>query len=285
MSKEPDPIATDATPIRSSLRADCERCAGLCCAALAFAASSEFAFDKPAGDPCPNLRPDFRCGIHSRLREEGFPGCTVYDCFGAGPKVTQVTFGGRDWMASPELAEPMFDAFAVMRHLHELLWYLNEAVTLVGSGPLHAELTRSLEETERLTLGSPRELAALDVAACRQRVNVLLQQASEVVRSGAWPMGADRRGADLVGADLRGIDLGRANLRGALLIGADLRGADLGTADLTGADLRGADIRGADLTTSLFLTQGQLDAANGDAATRLGPTHRRPGHWKAAGPV
>ena len=61
------------------------RCAGLCCVAPAFAASADFAIDKPAGRPCPNLRDDFRCGIHAELRERGFPGCEVFDCFGAGP--------------------------------------------------------------------------------------------------------------------------------------------------------------------------------------------------------
>ena len=66
------------------LRADCARCFGLCCVAPAFAASADFAIDKPAGQACPHLAGDFRCGIHDELRPRGFPGCTVYDCFGAG---------------------------------------------------------------------------------------------------------------------------------------------------------------------------------------------------------
>ena len=36
------------------LRADCTRCFALCCVAPAFAASADFAIDKPAGQPCPN---------------------------------------------------------------------------------------------------------------------------------------------------------------------------------------------------------------------------------------
>ena len=51
---------------RLGLRADCGSCFGLCCVALAFAASADFAIDKAAGQPCPNLRADFRCGIHTR---------------------------------------------------------------------------------------------------------------------------------------------------------------------------------------------------------------------------
>ena len=83
------------------LRADCTRCFGICCVAPAFSASADFALDKPAGQPCPNLGADSRCGIHRDLRQRGFPGCTVFDCFGAGQQVAQVTFGGRDWRAGP----------------------------------------------------------------------------------------------------------------------------------------------------------------------------------------
>jgi len=54
---------------------------------------------------------------------------------------------------------------------------------------------------------------------------------------------------------------------------------DLTLADLTGADLRGADLRGADLTQGLFVTQAQLDAAEGDTRTGLPPSLARPAHW------
>jgi hypothetical protein len=96
MSKKPEATPAASAPAGSSLRADCARCAGLCCVAPAFVASTDFALDKEAGQPCPNLAPDFRCTIHDRLRQAGFPGCAAYDCFGAGQRVTQVTFGGLD---------------------------------------------------------------------------------------------------------------------------------------------------------------------------------------------
>ena len=134
---------------RRNLQADCGSCFGLCCVALPFAASADFAIDKDAGQPCPNLRTDFRCGIHTDLRHEGFSGCTVFDCFGAGQKVSQVTFGGRDWRQAPGTARQMFDVFPVMRQLHELLWYLTEALTLPAARPVHADLRRALDETER----------------------------------------------------------------------------------------------------------------------------------------
>ncbi|MET9429625.1 MULTISPECIES: pentapeptide repeat-containing protein [unclassified Streptomyces] len=267
-----------------TLRGDCANCFGLCCVALPFTASADFAVGKPAGTPCGNLRDDFRCGIHTRLRDEGFPGCTVYDCFGAGQKVSQVTFGGRDWRRNPDTAQAMFAAFPVVRQLHELLRYLAEVLELEPARPLHGEVRRALDDTERLTLLSPAELAALDLGAQRRVVGDLLQRAAELVRAGvpgARSKKKNRRGADLMGARLTGADLRGASLRGAYLIAADLTGADLRQADLLGADLRDARLAGADLTGALFLTQPQLNAARGDARTVLPARLARPAHWEA----
>ncbi|MGW1343426.1 pentapeptide repeat-containing protein [Kribbella sp. NPDC002412] len=245
--------------------------------ALTLTASADFAIDKPAGQPCPNLKHDNRCGIHARLRDGGFPGCAVYDCFGAGQKVTQVTFDGRDWRQAADSGAQMFEVFSVMRLLHELLWYLTEALELAP--PLHNELKHALDDTERLTLGSPESLTELDVSAHRSRINDLLLRTSELVRAGVSSTPMNRRGADLIGADLRGADLRGVDLRSAYLIAADLRQADLTRADLIGADLRDTDLRGADLARSLFLTQMQINAARGDARTTLPPRLTRPSHW------
>jgi Pentapeptide repeats (8 copies) len=264
-------------PARADLRADCARCFALCCVAPAFRASADFAITKPAGRPCLHLGADFGCEIHDALRPSGFPGCAVFDCFGAGQQVAQVTFGGRDWRSAPELAEPMFAAFAVLRPLHELMWHLNEALALAPPGPLADGLRDALAGAGALTTGTPADLARVDLAARWQAANELLLQASARARA---PGGADLRGADLAGQDLRGTGLRAASLRGALLIGADLRGADLNRADLTGADLRGADVAGADLAGAIFLTQAQLDAARGDARTRIPVARTRPGHWR-----
>lgn len=271
-----------AASFPGDLRADCARCFGLCCVAPAFSASTDFAVDKGAGQPCHNLRPDFRCAIHDDLREQGFPGCAVYDCFGAGQQVAQVTFEGQDWRRTPEIAERMFAAFTVMRQLNELLWYLDEALTLPRTRSLHGELRTALAETGRLTRGTPDDLVELDVAAHRQRVNTVLLRLSELVRAEAPPPRIDRRGADLIGKNLRGADLRGANLRGAYLIGADLRDADLRMADLIGVDLRGADLRGADLSECIFLTQFQTNAAKGDGSTKLPTSLIRPAHWTPA---
>ncbi|ARZ71647.1 hypothetical protein SMD11_6071 [Streptomyces albireticuli] len=273
--------AAEADRARLGLRADCGSCFGLCCVALPFSASSDFAATKPAGQPCGNLQQDFRCGIHAKLRTSGYTGCTVYDCFGAGQKVSQVTFGGRDWRADRDTAREMFESFPVMRQLHELLWYLTEALALAPARPVHGDLRRALAETERLTLHNPAALREVDVAEHRHGVNTLLLRTSELVRAGVKGKKKNHRGADLMGARLRGANLQGASLRGAYLIAADLKGADLRLADLIGADLRDADLSGADLTGSIFLTQMQVNAARGDAATRLPSSLTRPPHWSA----
>lgn len=272
------PRRLDLAADRADLRADCSRCVGLCCAALPFARSADFAYDKPAGEPCVHLRADFRCGIHARLRDEGFRGCAVFDCFGAGQKVSQVTFAGADWREEPGTARRMFSVLGVMRRLHELLWYLAEALALPEAAPVAGELTSLRDEVEAATRGGAGELEALDVTAYHRAADPLLLRASELARAHVAGR-QERRGADLAGAHLQGADLAGASLRGASLIAADLRGADLRRADLLGADLRDADLRGADLTDALFVTQPQLESARGEGATRLPPGLDRPAHW------
>ncbi|MEV0120126.1 pentapeptide repeat-containing protein [Streptomyces sp. NPDC050703] len=273
----------------AALRADCANCFGLCCVALTFTRSTDFAVNKAAGRPCTNLREDYRCGIHGDLRNKGFQGCTVYDCFGAGQHVSQHTFDGRSWREDKDTARRMFEVFPVMRQLHELLWYLTDALSRPRTAPITAELKQALAKTERLAAGTPEAVAAVDVAAHRQDVNVLLLRTSELVRNtgkgngnGKGDKKKQRRGADLIGARLRSADLKAADLRGAYLIGADLRDADLREADLIGADFRDTDLRGADLTDALFLTRSQVNAARGDARTRLPGNLDRPSHWPPA---
>lgn len=264
---------------RILLRADCERCVGLCCVAPGFTASAEFAITKRPGRPCPNLGDGFRCTIHDRLRPSGFSGCVAFDCFGAGQHVAQVTYGGRDWQREPDVADQMFSVFFVMRQLHELLWYLHEALTLDEARSVHIDVRRAISETDALTARGADDLERFDVLAYSAQVDEVLARVSEVVRAGAPGPAPDHHGADLTAKKLRGADLRAANLRGACLLGADLRDADLRRADLTGTDLRGADLSGADLSNAIFVTRPRLASARGDGGTRLPPLVDRPAHW------
>jgi len=277
---------------REDLGADCANCFGLCCVALAFTRSVDFPVDKDAGDPCTNLDPTDGCTIHPRLRSEGFRGCTVFDCSGAGQKVSRHTFAGRSWRDDTATRGAMFAVFPVVRRLHELLRYLDEAITLARDAQdarAAAPLTERFDRVRALSDADPDTLLAADVDAEYDAARPLLLGASRDARarSARDGSGDDRRigrlrvgpGADLLGADLRRADLRGASLRGALLIGADLTGADLRRCECIGADLRDADLSGADLRGAVYLTQMQVNAARGDGRTRLDDGFQRPSHW------
>lgn len=271
-----------------NLRVDCEKCFGFCCVALYFSASEGFPTNKDAGKPCLNLQSDFSCAIHKDLRQKGLKGCTAYDCFGAGQKVAQITYDGHDWQQVQESAKQMFEVFLIMRQLHEMLWYLTEALMKQTNSTIKDKLSHLVSETERLTYLNADSLIELDVAAHRNDVNALLQQTSELVRAKALKgqkTNLKRKKTtagrlDLFGADLRKTNLRGADLRGAFLIAADLRGTDLSGADLIGADLRDADLRGANLTDSMFITQSQINTAKGDSNTKLPISLARPIYWE-----
>jgi hypothetical protein len=271
-------VAASQLP-HARLRADCSRCRALCCVAPAFTRSADFAIDKPAGMPCPHLAAGFTCEIHSRLRPSGFAGCAAYDCFGAGQRVCTETLRGVDWREGPAAARRLFDAFAAVRRLHELLWYLEDALGRPAAAPLHAVLIAMRDATELLAAAPADELLAANHDAHHRAAEALLDRAGQLVRAEARGDGRALAGADLIEADLGGADLRGADLRGAYLIGARLRGVDLGGADVMGADLRGADVRAAHLDEALYLTQSQVGAASGDARTRLPASVLRPAHW------
>ena len=111
------------------LKADCSRCAALCCMALPFDKGEDFAFDKPALHPCPHLDAHI-CSIHADLDARGFHGCTLYDCLGAGQRVTQEVFAGADWQRDASLRAPMAEALAILRRVHAGLELLQASAAL-----------------------------------------------------------------------------------------------------------------------------------------------------------
>lgn len=273
-----------------NLAADCSRCVGLCCVAPAFVASSDFAFSKPAGVACRHLAGDASCSIHERLIPSGFPGCVAYDCFGAGQRVVAL-FGGGGRSAG------MLSAYETVRQLHELLWYVTDALSRDAAMPVHGALAEARSAIEAAIAGGPPSIESTDPAAHRAIVAPLLRRASTLTRlqcpgatelagpdlAGPGSAGRDLAGQDLAGRDLVGRDLVGADLSTALLIGTDLRGADLRSADLLAADLRGADLGGADLAGALYLTRTQLGSARGSSTTRLPDRLPHPPHWLTAG--
>ncbi|MBP2000239.1 uncharacterized protein YjbI with pentapeptide repeats [Paenibacillus shirakamiensis] len=274
---------------RHHLKADCSQCFGLCCTALAFTASTDFAMTKCAGQACHHLNATFQCDIHTHLREIGFRGCTVYDCFGAGQYVSRHTFQGRDWRQFPELASEMFAVFPVMTQLHELLSYLQEAICYSAATPVHPDLEHFCSVINQIIQQPYSDLLLVNIPELRDSIRPLLRFTSEKVRAegrtlhdGSLPLAATKEAdtrEDWIGASLAGADLRYMDLRGAYLIAANLRQADLRWADFLGADLRDADFSDADLTHCIFLTQTQLQASKGNLHTLIPPALLRPQHW------
>lgn len=101
-----------------------------------------FAIDKPIDEGCPNLKADFSCAIHAQRVEQGFKGCTLFDCHGAGQRVTQDIFKGRTWRDDPAIAAEMFESFRKVLKIHD---YLRLVAILEG-------LPLSDEESEAVAL-------------------------------------------------------------------------------------------------------------------------------------
>jgi len=158
-----------------ALRADCSRCAALCCVALHMERSAWLGLSKPAGEPCPHLGAEHGCSIHAQRGALGFAGCVNYDCLGAGQRVTQL-FAGRSWRAEPALLAPMLEAFFLMRGVHELLELLDVARRL----PLSREQRREWRAL-RGTLAPAggvglAELEQLQLGAIRARLTAFLRR-------------------------------------------------------------------------------------------------------------
>jgi hypothetical protein len=174
--------AVDALDERS-LEPDCENCAGVCCVAHGFAKSADYAFAKPEGVPCRNLSTDFRCQIHTDLRDRGFSGCADYSCSGAGQKVTQVIFPSVDWRTDAGQAARLFATFFIVKELHEMIWALTKLAALCPDADLCARIQAKASELQRLTFQGEQMLSVVDVAG-RKKENRELADLVEAARSG-----------------------------------------------------------------------------------------------------
>lgn len=160
----------------SALRADCSRCAGLCCVVHAFYSVQGFAFDKPAHSACRYLTPNSRCAIHTRLASRGFPGCVAFDCHGAGQRVTQELCSGVSWRTSNETAvQTLFSAYTSCLALHRLMALLAIAEATV-SPPLDALLRLKRGQLDELCRSEGARRGSLDIARLQNEVLELVRR-------------------------------------------------------------------------------------------------------------
>jgi len=163
------------TKLPAALRADCSRCAGLCCVAPAFYAVQGFGFDKPTHRACAHLTSLNQCAIHSERAGRGFPACASFDCFGAGQRVTQELFHGADWRVSGDVAVRMFCAYTRVAALHKLMALLAIAEAHAPS-PRDVQLRAKRMELDELCRSEAAKGGTIDVAAARREVMALVRR-------------------------------------------------------------------------------------------------------------
>jgi len=263
--------------LEAALKIDCEKCSGLCCVALYCMKSDGFPENKEAGVPCQHLRPDFRCVIHSQLGKKKMRGCLAYDCFGAGQKVTQSS--DENWKTNPEKANEIFQIFMMVFQLHQMAWYLLEARSLVTDDRLKAELEMLINKNMQMTTAAAlAEILVMDTAEYKTRVNQVLKQVSDKVA--VFP--SDKKASKVYfGKNFKKANLDGRDFSMALMIAANLEGCSLDKTNFLGADLRDANIKDTDLSSCVFLTQMQINSAQGDSKTKLPINLSCPSSWQS----
>lgn len=271
--------------IQKTLMIYCESCCGLCCVALYFSKSEGFPRDKAAGVPCPCLAENFRCTIHKELAGRGLRGCCAFDCMGAGQQVTQAVYGGNSWRSSPKFATEMYEVFLHVWRLHQILWYLTDAASFIPAAFLEAEIRALVQRASFVATLAPDAILELDINSFQSEANGVLKRAAKLVQddvslTAIGKKDSLQRGSkDFMGKNLRKKDLRGKDFSAALFIAADMEGCTLRGSNLLGADLRDANLHNADLSESMFLTQGQVNGAKGDAGTKLPPSLTAPDSW------
>ena len=167
----------NASPkLPSTLRADCSRCAGLCCVVHPFYSVQGFAFDKPAYSACRYLTVENRCAIHSGLAFRGFPGCIAFDCYGAGQRATQEFCNGMNWRTLDEASvQALFSAYTSLLVLHRLMAMLALAETTVAP-PLDIQMRLKREQLNELCCSEELKGGGLNVSALQTDVLKLLRK-------------------------------------------------------------------------------------------------------------
>ncbi|WP_195270104.1 pentapeptide repeat-containing protein [Eubacterium sp. 1001713B170207_170306_E7] len=204
----------------------------------------------------------------------------AYDCVGAGQKVTQTIYQGKTWQDKGTRANEVYLVFLAVYRLHQMLWYLTEAATLIPAADIRRAVETVIQDLDRLTRQTPEMLLKVNLDECRDRTNQLLKEAWHSVQKTQKVPARDKKSPDFIGRNFKRASLDGQDFSQSLLIAANLEGCSLKGANLLGADLRDTNLKDADLRDSIFLTQAQINSAKGNERTRLLEFIVRPEQWK-----
>ena len=261
------------------MKSNCSKCSGLCCTALFFSKADGFPKDKVSGQPCINLLNDYRCKIHPQLEKQKMKGCIGYDCFGAGQQVTQVIYQGQTWRDMPNLATEIFDVFIMVFKLYQIRYYLTEAMLLIPAQPLKNSVQSLIKENIKICQDQPGNILSFDLEQYRHRANHSLKQVCKLLPQSIHSEGK-KVPANFLGGNFKGQDMSGADLSAKLLIAANFEKSLFNGTLFLGADTRDTNFKNADLSEAVFLTQGQVNSAQGNRQTKLHYNLDYPVTWK-----
>lgn len=158
---------------RLQTRADCDRCAALCCIAYPSDEMPGFSAQKQAGEPCPKLGRDGLCTIYDCRAEKGFAGCIRFECFGAGQHVVQTLFGGHDWRDDPILLRPMVETFLAMRPVSDAAYLVERAIRAATDDESRNELFSLRNELSDIASSLENLADRGRLARCQARIKVI----------------------------------------------------------------------------------------------------------------
>ena len=264
--------------LTEELKIDCSNCSGLCCTALFFSKLDGFPEDKIAGKPCVNLQKDFRCKIHDELIKRKMKGCIGYDCFGAGQKVTQAIYPNTNWLTESAKAKEIYEVFLVVFQLHQILYFLAEAKTIIAAKELWKDIDAFIAEGREISKSTPQEILSFDRNEYRKQVNECLKKVSNLIKISA-NHNKDEHEENFIGKRYKGKNFDGKDFSMSLMIAASFEGCSFHGANFLGADTRDTNFSSADLSEAVFLTQGQVDSAKGNSDTKLPGRLCRPVSW------
>lgn len=91
------------------------------------------------------------------------------------------------WKSNSEKAEEIFEVFQIVFQLHQMAWYLFEALRFMTEKLLTENIEALLLENEQLSNQSPEAILRLDIEEYRSRVNQALKQTIKIIAIGSFP--------------------------------------------------------------------------------------------------
>jgi hypothetical protein len=112
----------------------------------------------------------------------GCGGCAIYDCYGAGQRVTRAFAGAQDAEALRS------ESFLFLRRVHEHLWLLTEAAKLCPKSErdLQGDLARAITSLDSIAR-DPARLKEMDLEAPLTAARVLLRRVGDALGGRGFP--------------------------------------------------------------------------------------------------